>query len=162
MRRGYLAGVRGLWEFSFPHVLEGVKPAAGASYSVQLDGRYWWRLHTGNFTLSTDANAANRVVTVQVGLADTVAFVLGHMPVEITASTTNQRFDGSVRTSYPSWNPGSDVLFGLSDFPILGGRTLTINVANVQVGDQLSNIVLGFWRLPTNESIVKQMLGDED
>ena len=159
--RGFQAGQRGLWEFSFPHISDGLNPAAGASYNVALDGRYWWRLTAATFTLATDANAANRYVSVQVGLVGPGTLVLGAAAVVVTANTTAQRFAGSVDRGDSEWNTGTDVLFPLQDYPLLGGRTLTINIANVQVGDQLSAISLAWWRLPTNESIVKQMLGDD-
>jgi hypothetical protein len=160
--RGYQAGIAGLWEYAVPHISEPKAPAAGASYVEQLDGRWWWRLEGCAYTLSTDVNVADRLVTVQVAMADAVPLVLGEAPVLVTASTTNQRFVGSKRTSYPQWNAGTDVLFGVLDFPILGGRTFSINVANVQAGDTLTAIKLAWWRLPTNESIVRQLIGENE
>jgi hypothetical protein len=157
---GLAAGLKGAWEYAVPHITDGANPAAGASFAFALDGRYWWRLQAATFTLSTDSNAANRFVSVQVNLVGGGVIVLGAAAVVVTASTTNQRFDGTVGRGDSEWNTGTDILFPLADFPFLGGRTLSINIGSVQAGDQLSLISLAWWRLPTNESIVRQYLGE--
>lgn len=159
---GYAAGFKGLWEYAVPHITDGVNPAAGASFSFPLDGRYWWRLQAVTFTLTTDSNAANRYVSVQVPLVGPGILVLGAAAVVVTASTTNQRYAGAVDRGDSEWNTGTDILFPLQDFPLLGGRSVNINIANVQVGDQLSAISMAWWRLPTKKSIVEQYAGVDE
>lgn len=157
---GYQAGVQGLWRDAVPWIEEPDPPDAGAGYLAQLDGRWWWRLEGCVFTLSTDATMGDRLVTVEMVMADGVALVIGEAPVLVTESTSDQRFVGSVRTGSPSWNTGTDVLFSLLDYPFQGGRSFAINIAGVQAGDQLTSIKLAWMRLPTNESIVRQYRGE--
>jgi hypothetical protein len=160
--RGYQAGIAGLWEYAVPHISEPKSPAAGANYVEPLDGRWWWKLVGCTFALTTDANVANRHVSIQIAMADTLPLVLGEAPQLVAASATAQRFVGSTQTSYTQSATGTSILFSVLDFPILGGRSFSINVAAIQVGDTLTAIKLAWWRLPTNESIVRQLIGDRE
>jgi hypothetical protein len=157
---GYLAGFAGLWAEAVPHISEPVNPAAGAGYTLQLDGRYWWRLHGATFTLGTDSNAANRLVTVQYGMADLNPLVIGEAALVVVASTTALRFVGSVDRGDSEWNSNTDVMFPLTNYPILGGRPFQIAIANAQAGDTLTAIKLAWWRLPTARSVVEQFAGE--
>lgn len=161
MSSGLQSGFRGLWAEAVPHIQDPVNPAAGASYSQALDGRYWWSLQAVTFTLVTDTNAANRLLTIQTTLIDGRPFILGEPTVVQTVNTT-QRYVGAVTLGGNFSATNTDVVFGLSDFPLLGGRTFTITIGNVQAGDQLSNIVLAWWRLPTAKSVVEQFAGESE
>lgn len=156
---GFDASVREFWRFAVPFTLEGTQPSAGASYSVSLDGAWWWELDSCVFTLTTDSNVASRYVTVEYVRSDTIPVLIGAAAVTVSASTTNQRFAGDAHRATSEWNTGTDVLFPLSPRPLAGGGTLKVNIASVQVGDQLTKLRFVFWRLPTRESIVEQFLG---
>lgn len=128
-------------------------PAAGASYTLTLERYNWWRLVFCTFTLTTDANAANRYVTVEYPGGDGVSVLADAAAVIVTASTTNQRYVGSLNRGVSEWNANADVLFPLSGIMLEAGRTVKINVANIQVGDQLSKIRLTFDRVPVRDPV---------
>jgi hypothetical protein len=121
----------------------GVTPAAGASFVSAFDPRLGVRrLVACTFTLTTDANAANRYVTVEYTDGAGVSYAADAAAVIVTASTSNQRFCGSVSRGVAEWNANTDVLFPLTPVFVKDGFQVKINVANVQVGDQLS--LIGF------------------
>lgn len=127
-------------------------PAAGANASLKLGASLvgnalWWRLVGVTFKLTTDANAANRYTTVEYQGGDGVAFMADGASVLVTANTTAQRFLGSLSHGTSEWNTSTDVFFPLSGLWLELGTTVVLNVASVQVGDQLSAIRLTFDRV---------------
>ena len=134
---------------SFQQLIRGTAPAAGSSFTTTVSGFFRSRLIGAVFALTTDANAANRYVTVECLQDDNTPFLLGAGAVTVTANTTAQRFAGSMYTGSGSWNTGTDVMFPLLPLWIMEGQTLKINVASIQVGDTLTNIRLLFDRFPT-------------
>lgn len=133
-------------------VVTVANPAAGANASVKLGGQLvgnalWWRLVGVTFKLTTDANAANRYTTVEYQGGDGVAFMADSATVLVTANTTAQRFNGKLGQGVAEWNTGTDVLFNLSGLWLELGTTVVLNVASIQVGDQLSAIRLTFDRV---------------
>ena len=147
---GYALGQGYSWGRSFQDIEKEAQPAAGASFSMALPSKYTHRLVACVFTLTTDANAANRYVTVESVLGDTSLFCVGAAAVTIPASTSAQRYVGSITRGVAEWATGTDILFPLTPIFLEVGTTLKINVANIQVGDQLSKIRLGFDLFPTN------------
>jgi hypothetical protein len=133
----------------FQSPITGVKPAAGANFSLAIDARWRWRIVTAVFTLVTDANAANRYVTLEYQDGSGVALVVDAAAVVVTANST-QRFAGSTARGVAEWAANTDVLFPLTPVFLDGGGALTINVANKQVTDQLSAIRFLVDRFPTD------------
>jgi hypothetical protein len=62
---------------------------------------------------------------------------------------STQVFAGNVKRTTSEWNTPSTVFFPIDDFMLEPGRIVQINVASIQVGDQLSKVVLSFERFPT-------------
>lgn len=122
------------------------QPAAGANAVLTLTRYDRWRLVGCVFTLATDATAGNRYVTIEYGGTSTVSQQADAAAVLVAPSTTGQRFVGSVNRGTSEWNTGTDVLFPLSGLWLEAGRTVTINVATIGAGDQLSNVFLTFDR----------------
>lgn len=133
--------------------IDGVSPAAGASYSHKFTGIYVTRIVSIVFKLTTDANAANRYVTVEVQGDNGNAFAVSAAAVVVTASTTGQRFCGTIYRGTSEWNTGTDVLFPLTPIFIHGGDVLKINVASIQAGDQLSAIEIVGDRFSTDPTL---------
>lgn len=134
---------------AFQQVVRGVSPAAGAVFSLPMDPNYKSRLLGCVFTLTTDANVANRYATVEAEDSDGNPFSVNAAGVVVTANTT-QRFVGSMFRGEGEWAGNTDVLFPLAPIFLEGGIVLKINVANVQAGDTLTAIKLVFDRFPTN------------
>lgn len=126
----------------------GAQPAAGANYTLSIPGQFATRLLAVTFRLVCDANAANRVVTVDYldGAGNTYASA-GAAAV-ITAGQTQDYF-GSLDHGTSEWNTNTPVFFPLIDALLMPGRQLQITVANKQAGDQLSRIFKIWERYPT-------------
>lgn len=126
--------------------LTGTPPAAGASFSSTVAKYDRHRLVFVTFALTTDANAANRYVTVEYVGGDGVSVCADAASVLVTANTTAQRFVGQLHRGPAEWNTGSDVFFPLAGIWLESGTKVNINVANMQVGDTLTNIRLTYDR----------------
>lgn len=133
----------------YQHELRASTPAAGASFTVTLDSRYVWRVKHFIFTLTTDANAANRYVTLQYLFGDGLAVWTNAAAVTVSANST-QRFVGSSDRTVAEWAANTDVLFPIDKALLHGGRALQINVGNIQVGDTLTKIYAIFDRFETD------------
>lgn len=147
---GYLLGQEYGHGRTFQHtVIPGTSvdtaaPAAGASYTYIVKPWDRMRLVFCTFTLATDANAANRYTTIEYPGPDGVSVLADGATVVLTANTAAQRFIGAYQRGTAEWNTNTDVFFPLSGIWLEVGRTIVINVANVQAGDQLSKIRLTF------------------
>jgi hypothetical protein len=114
-------------------------PGAATNATFTCDGRGRRRLITLVFTLTTDANAANRYVTVEYRGIASAAYAVNAASVLVTASST-QRFAGSIDRGVAEWNTGTDVLFPLEDVFIHPSDTVVIAVSGMQAGDTLTGI----------------------
>lgn len=120
-------------------------PVAGASYAIHLQRYDRWRLIGATFTLVTDSNVASRYVTIEYLAANGQSMSADGASVLVAASST-QRYLGQFRRGPAEWNTGTDVYFPLTGWWLETGRRVTINIANVQVGDLLSKVALTFDR----------------
>jgi hypothetical protein len=125
-------------------------PVAGQSYSYSVGPWDRMRLVFVVFTLTTDANAANRYVTIEYPGINGVSVIADGASVTVSANTTAQRFVGALRRGPAEWNTNTDVFFPLSGFWAPVGQTITINIANVQAGDLLSKVALTFDATPVH------------
>lgn len=133
----------------FEEVVKGTNPTAGLIYSHNLDSRYRTRLVSAVFTLTTDANAANRYVTVENQDGDGNTITVSSAAVTVSANST-QRFAGSLIRGHSEWAANTDVLFPILPSFMSGGTVLAIVVANIQAGDALTKIRWIFDRFPTD------------
>lgn len=132
-------------------VVQGTAPAAGSGFAVTNPGRAGWILVAVLFRLVASAAVANRVVTVDYDDGNGLHFLSHAANALVTAGQTRDHvFSAAIGSAYS--NGGNDLFAPL--FPWLSdpGRALQINVANMDVADQLSNIVLVFARPPTASS----------
>lgn len=154
---GYLLGQEYGHGRTFQHTIipgtsvDTAAPAAGASYTYTVTPWDRMRLVFCTFTLATDVNAANRYVTIEYPGADGVSVLTDAATVVVTANTTAQRFVGTIFRGTAEWNTNTDVFFPLSGIWLEVGRTVVINVANIQAGDQLSKIRLTFDSTPVRD-----------
>lgn len=117
-------------------------PAAGADFSYTVPTGSFYRLIAVNYTLTTDANVANRLGRVRVKRGTpTIAVAAGAAVVAA----------GSTRVYF--WNLGTvaNTVTATSDIsPLVGFPTLVAGdvidsfLLNKQVGDQLSTVTLVF------------------
>lgn len=123
-------------------------PAAGANAQIVVPGQFATRLIAITFRLVTDANAANRIATVdyQDGAGNT--FVSSGASAVQTASLTQDYF-GDTERGVAEWNTNTPVWFPIADVILMPGRIVQVTVANKQATDQLSRIFAVFERYPT-------------
>ncbi len=127
----------------------GVSPAAGADFSLTMEGRYTTRLLSVHVRLVTDANAANREVVLEYRDDQNLRFRVHGAPVTWPATSTVD-YEFAVNQEQYAWPVDTSVLVPLSPLFLPAGWNFRIHVVNIQVTDQLSAI-RGTWeRFPTD------------
>lgn len=126
-------------------VVLGTTPAAGASFSLTTPGRPGWLLLAVTFRLVTDANVADRAVTVDYDDGNGSLFGSNGFGAVVTANTT-ELFAFQANVGQAAWNTQGQAFVPLLPVEFQGGQKLQINVLNKQATDQLDRIVMAFLR----------------
>jgi hypothetical protein len=126
-------------------IVKGDTPAAGANFSLTSPGRPGWKLVAVLFRLVTDANVANRSVTVDCDDGNGTLFLSNGIQGVVTANTT-ALFSFAAGRAISEANVNNQVFAPLQPAEFMGGQKLQINVLNKQAGDQLDRVVLVFER----------------
>lgn len=133
----------------FVDYILGDAPAAGANFSLPfLDGRWDVRILSCIVTLDTDANAANRLLSLDY-IVRGVTFVRNAASVVWTASTVAQVFMFKINQAVAEWNTNTPCFVPLLDLFLNPGMTAQITVDNKQVGDTLTSIRFVVEKFPT-------------
>jgi hypothetical protein len=143
---GFTLGQAASYGLTEQSTLDPAAPAAGASFTTVLNRYDRHRLVACLFTLTTDANAANRYVTVEYKRGGQTSFVADGAAVVVTANTVAQRYVGALNRGVAEWAAGTDIFFPLSGLWLESGSAISINVAGIQVGDTLTSIELTYDR----------------
>lgn len=114
-------------------------PGANTNASFSVDGRGLRRLVALVFTLTTDGNAANRIVTVEYVGGDGLPFSVSGNPTAVTANKT-QRFAAGLNLDVGGTLSLSDLFVPLAGLFLYPSNIIQVNVANKQVTDTLTNI----------------------
>lgn len=123
-------------------------PAVSTGFTYRNDGLYWELIDVLSFQITTDSNAANRVVTLTVADGSNIPLVEIVAPAALTASKTG--FYSYVANF--SGNTGATDGPFLSFFPGLFLQpmfSVTAAIASKQAGDQLKNIRVNVERFVT-------------
>lgn len=125
------------------------QPAAGATWSHTVDGRYYQRLITARWNYLASAAVANRYVVLTLTDASgniiirvpTVAVIVAgnNLAINLWANNTSQAAD----------NQGEQ-FNTIPDLLTPPGWTWTATTINEDVGDQVSNVVLLVQRFPND------------
>jgi hypothetical protein len=126
-------------------IVLGTTPAAGASYSLTSPGRPGWLLLAVTFRLVTDANVADRAVTVDYDDGNGSLMASNGFGAVVAASTT-ELFAFQANIGQAAWNTRGQAFAPLLPAEFQGGQKLQINVLGVQATDQLDRIVMTFQR----------------
>jgi hypothetical protein len=126
-------------------VVLGTAPAAGASFSLTSPGRPGWQLLAVTFRLVTDANVADRAVTVDYDDGNGSLMASNGFGAVVAASTT-ELFAFQANVGQAAWNTRGQAFAPLLPAEFQGGQKLQINVLGVQATDQLDRIVMTFQR----------------
>jgi hypothetical protein len=131
-------------DYAFP-----ASPAAGAQLSVTVQGEWWVRVLHARATITTDANAANRLVTLDYVNARSQTIARNGAGVVVTASTTNQAFEWDFQRTVAEWAANTPVFAPLSPLFLDPASSIKFAVDNIQVGDQLASLSLVLEKFPT-------------
>lgn len=137
------------WGLAYPDWIDVASPSAGSNASVIVDGAWNARILAARATLTTDSNAANRVVTLDyLDARGNVRASSGSAAV-VVASTTGQVINwltgvggGSSAANSPTWCS----LLSIFLYPAMQVR---FTVVGIQAGDQLSGLSLWVEKFPT-------------
>lgn len=129
-----------------------------------MDSFFIQVLKTIRFSLVTDANVANRIVTVDYADGNNNVVVSNGPGLLVTASDT-VTFMGKTNMGFSDWtSSGSDrtpIYFPVEPLMLPGTWRVQINVANKQATDQLSAIRMMFDQF-TSETFVTYVPGDDE
>ncbi len=121
-----------------PFVLRPADPGAGASLSQLTVGHFRWEFHLLAFTLTTDANAANRRVTIQ--LSDvTGTFMSWDLNAQQTASLVREYWLQPGEGNAVTGIDGNLYGFYPRNLLLKPDVTLKILIQNIQVGDEITS-----------------------
>jgi hypothetical protein len=121
-----------------------VAPGAGVGYTFVVGPWDWMRLVFCAFTITTDATAGNRYLTIEYPGATGASDYADGAAVLVGPSTVNQRFIGCIERGTAEWNTGTDVFMPLGGIWLAAGRQVKITNTGAGAGDQLTNIRLTF------------------
>lgn len=129
--------------------IDVAQPAAGANKSVGVPGEYGMRVLAARATLSTDANVANRLLSLDFVTANGVSRVRNCPGVVWTANTSSQTFVWNHAWHVSEWATATPVLIPVLDLLLPPTWLVQFTVDNIQVGDQLSALSLVVEKVPT-------------
>lgn len=134
---------------AFQDTLLPADPAAGANLSIVVGGENWIRVLSAIATISTDANAANRFVSLDYISARGTTYVRNAAGLVVTANTTNQVFVWSEQRTDAQWATNTPVLVPVSSIFLPPGDTIRITLDSIQVGDTIKSASFVIERFPT-------------
>ena len=145
------AGKRAEWtgDTGYLDYLAPADPAAGANLTVTIPNQRFVVVRSLQVTLTTDANAANRLLSVDYLLGTRATAVRNMATVAITANTTAQQFQFDNQHTVSEWNTNTPVFVPLLPLPLPNGWTVQVTVDNIQVGDTLTSckvVVDRYWQ----------------
>ena len=115
-------------------------PAAGADASISPPDNQRSLLVALSFTLACDANVANRVVLLKHKIA-TAEFVIAAGVGAMGASSITTNVVGPGLTSIATVTGTNNSTSCAIDNMFEGNHTLELEIVNIQVGDQISDIL---------------------
>jgi hypothetical protein len=117
-------------------------PAAGANFSIQV-GDFsvtWLRIVAVKATLATDANAANRLFSLDFKSGRAGTMIRNAATVLITANTSATVFQWDQAHAVSEWQTGTPVFAPLVDIVLSQGWTIQLTVDNIQAADAITAI----------------------
>jgi hypothetical protein len=137
------------YDEAYVDFLDVGQPAAGANASVQVPGQFGYRVLAALATLTTDANAANRLVSIDVINANSSTRVRNPVAATIPASQTNVKlvWNGAYHAAASITN--GPQIAPILDLLVPASWSIQVTVDNKQVGDQLASVSLVVLKVPT-------------
>jgi hypothetical protein len=130
-------------------VITPADPAAGVNITVSIPNQRFAVVRSVLVTLATDANAANRFLSVDYLLGTRLTALRNAATLLVTANTSATVFQFDNQHAVSEWNTGTMVFVPLLPLPLPNGWTVQVTVDSIQVGDQLSSckvVVDRYWQ----------------
>jgi hypothetical protein len=122
-------------------------PAAGALSQTLVVRDRALRVLAATATVSTDANAANRLVSLDYLKQGGVTYVRNFASVVLTASTTAQTFVWNRAWTVSEWAANTPIIVPVLSMQLPPGIAIRFSIDNIQVGDTLTGLTLTVARL---------------
>lgn len=122
-------------------------PAAGALSQTLVVRDRALRVLAATATLTTDANAANRLVSLDYLKQGGATYVRNFAGLVVTANTTALRFVWNSAWHVSEWATNTPVIIPVLSMQVPPGIAIRFTVDNVQVGDTLTGLTLTVARL---------------
>jgi hypothetical protein len=122
-------------------------PGAGqlAQYPVIRDRAL--RVLAATATVSTDANAANRVVSLDFLKPSGAVYVRNLPGLVVVANTTSQAFVWNRAWHVAEWATNTPVMVPVQSMQVPAGMVIRFTIVNIQAGDTLTGLTLTVARL---------------
>jgi len=134
---------------AFPDWLDVATPAAGATQTVTVPGEYYYRLVAARLLITTDANVANRLVTLDYLNARGTTYLQNGAGVVVTANTSAQVFQWDANRTSGEWAANTPIFAPLSSVFLPPAFVIKFNVLNIQAADAISGLRLWVEKFPT-------------
>jgi hypothetical protein len=125
-----------------PEYVTVATPAAGATASYIVPGSFACRVIAARLSLTTDANAANRLVTVDYIDSRGVTRLRNGAGVVWTANTSAQTFEFDANRTIAEWAANTPVFAPIAPWFLYPGWSVKFNVTNIQATDAISGLSL--------------------
>lgn len=123
-------------------VIPVANPGAGLNATFPVPGDFGMRVLAASATLSTDANVANRLLSLDYLAPRTSTPIRNAMAFVVTAGTANQAFHWNRDRTRGEQAANTPAFVPLLDFFLLPAWSVRFTVDAIQSGDTLTSIVL--------------------
>lgn len=126
-----------------PRMLEVAQPAAAADLVITPTGGQSMEICAFDFNFDTDANAADRIITLQL-TTDSVDAIVGRAPAILAANEVAEFTVIAGASNFLDSGGTQGIIAIPARLIIQTGDTLTVNIQNIQAGDQISGTVVSY------------------
>ena len=133
----------------FQDQLFPANPGAGNNLTVVVGSNNWVRVLAAVATITTDANAANRVVSLDFITPRGITYLRNSNPTATIASQTNISFQWSEQLTQSEGGTNTPFKIPVSSIFLPPATTIGITLDNKQVGDTIAAVTITIERFDT-------------
>jgi len=125
-----------------PNYVPVTTPAAGANASYTVTGGFAVRVLAARLSITTDANVANRLVTLDYLNGRGQVMLKNGAGVVLTANTSAQTFEFDAHRTVAEWAANTPVFAPLAPWFLYPGDVVRFTVGSIQATDAISGLSL--------------------
>lgn len=137
------------YDEAYVDFLDVGQPSAGANAAVIVPGQFGFRVLAALATITTDANVANRLVSLDVINANTSTRLRNPVNATIPASQTNVKLVWNSAYHAAATITNGPQIAPVNELLVPSSWSIQFTVDNKQVGDQLASLSLIVLKVPT-------------